>query len=766
MTTGSTTETSTTTDSTTETSTTTESTTETSTTTDSTTSGGAESCALLCGLPAGCCAAGEECLSGACVPACEGGVHCGPDDSICCAAGEVCLGDACQLPLGPCQDSSECEAGQSCDPLLGQCLPLPDSLGCEPGPLDVALAWEWTTDQVATTPIIADVDDDGVPDVVVSATAGTGTWPVGEIVLLDGATGEEKWRIAHDPGNMQFGSHGRSTLAVGDVSGDGVPDIIYAGRPEGVMQLAPIHAVDGQGQLLWTARLANDQIAKVRVDNASVTVANLDDDPEAEVALGAMILDHDGLVVWNQNNNGVQFGTPFNGNTPLYFGGLATVADLDGDDKPELVTGREAWKIDWVVADPPTVTLSLFWANDNNPVPAHNNDGWPAVADLDGDGKPEVVLTAWPTIRAINGQTGQLWCGVDPTDAACMMNPALRTAPIPIKGGSLGGPATIADFDGDGRPEAALTGGVAFAVYDFNRPGEQIVKPQVDPMPASGAMYARWTSPVQDTSSAATGASAFDFQGDGVVEVLQQDECFARVLDGATGDVVLEIMNSSSTIHEYPLVADVDGDGTSELVMVANLGDPKNVTDCTADTPDFMPRKGVFVYRAQAGAWPQARDVWTQHTYHGTNADAAGNPPLVEQANWTVPGLNNFRQSATVGPFHPADLTLSLAADVAECPAEFALVATIHNEGSVGAPAGIDVSFYAGLNDSGALLGTAATTEGIVPGGSTQVTWTVPEPPVDMPTNFFAVIGPDGGLVPECLDSNNDALLTQASCAD
>jgi len=723
---------------------------------------------LLCGLPAGCCAAGEECMSGACVPACPGGVRCGADDSVCCDAGEVCLDDACQPPLGACQDSSECEAEQFCDSLLGQCLPLPDLLGCEPDTLDVALEWEWTTDQVVSTPMIADVDDDGVPDVVISTTAGAGIWRTGELVLLDGATGMEKWRIAHEPDNMQFGSLGRSTLAIGDVSGDGVPDIIYAGRAEGNNWLAPVHAVDGQGQLLWTAQLANDEIARVRIEQASVTVANLDDDPEAEVALGAMIIDHDGLVVWNQDDNGVQFGTPLNNNTPLYFGGLATVADLDGDDKPELITGREAWKIDWVAGDPPMVTLSLFWANDMNPVMAQNNDGWPSIADLDGDGKPEVVLTAWPAIRVINGQTGQLWCGVDATDAACLMNPALRTAPIQIKGGSLGGPATIADFDGDGRPEAAVTGGTAFAVYDFNRPDEQVVKPNADAMPAPGAMYARWTASIQDTSSAATGASAFDFQGDGVVEVIQQDECFARVFDGATGAVLLEIMNSSSTIHEYPLVADVDGDGTSELIMVANLGDPENVIGCTARTPDFQPRKGVFVYRAAANNWQQARDLWTQHTYHGTNADAAGNPPLVEQDHWTVPGLNNFRQTTAVGPFHPADLTISLAGDVAQCPDELVLVATVHNEGSLGAPAGVDVTFFAGLNDSGTLLGTVATSEGIVPGGSTQVTWTLPGPPADMPANFFAVIdpGPDGGVVQECLENNNGALLTQAACPD
>ena len=151
------------------------------------------------------------------------------------------------------------------------------------------------------------------------------------------------------------------------------------------------------------------------------------------------------------------------------------------------------------------------------------------------------------------------------------------------------------------------------------RPDEQVVKPNADPMPAAGAMYARWTAAVQDNSSAATGASAFDFQGDGVAEVIQQDECFARVYDGATGAVQLQIMNSSATIHEYPLVADVDGDGNSEFVVVANFADPQNITDCQAATPGWTARDGLnaFTVRATRGDrldWVTIRFCWNDHT--------------------------------------------------------------------------------------------------------------------------------------------------------
>ena len=75
-------------------------------------------------------------------------------------------------------------------------------------------------------------------------------------------------------------------------------------------------------------------------------MANLDDDPEAEIAVGGALFDNDGLLVWNQDGKSGMLGSPTDNKDPpkpLYTGGLPTFADLTGDGKPELVTGREAW---------------------------------------------------------------------------------------------------------------------------------------------------------------------------------------------------------------------------------------------------------------------------------------------------------------------------------------------------------------------------------------------------------------------------------------
>ena len=556
------------------------------------------------------------------------------------ATAEPTTGGPCPMPLCGdlgicCLDSEKCTE-DGCVPRCG--------VNGDPSVLDVELGWSFTANEVTVTPLVANIQGDEMPEVIINTSRVDDlNRDLGEIVVLDGSTGAELWRIKHDPQNLAFGSHGLATPVVGDVNGDGTPDIIYSGRLD-LQGQSLVHAVDGAGALLWTGHKADDTPVKIYWQHGAAAAVNLDDDPEAEIIVGGAIFDNDGLLVWNQDNKSGVLGTPTsNGNlpTPVYIGGLPTLADLNDDRKLELITGREAWTIDWTPGAPPTVKLTQLWQN----LDGEGNDGWPAVADIDQNGTPEVVLVAWPDIKVLDGATGKLWCGVDPTGVMCEGNDALRTQPIAIKGQGFGGPAMIADLDGDGRPELGIAGAHAYAVYDFNRTFEFITVPDGDPMPAAGAMYVRWSAPTQDPSSGVTGSSAFDFQADGLAEVVYQDECRLHVFDGRTGEPRLSLNNSSGTVHEYPVIADVDNDGAAELLVVANLAEPTDVAACKAKFPGYTPRKGVFSYRSKIGDWAPTRKLWTQHTYHVTDAGSDGNPPFSEQASWTIEGLNSFRQN-------------------------------------------------------------------------------------------------------------------------
>ncbi|MDX9719998.1 MAG: FG-GAP-like repeat-containing protein [Myxococcota bacterium] len=697
----------------------------------------------LCGQPAVCCPAGNECIDGACLPSCASGVRCGVDGSVCCAAEQLCISQQCARPGASCSDSYDCaQPGEFCEPTLGRCLPQPETVSCEVVPsfeqLTPTIEWSYQAEEVISVPLVADLDGDGVQEVVLNTSVGVTDWPQGTIVVLNGQTGEERWRIPHEP-PLSYGSHGRSTAAVGDVNGDGLPDIVYSGRTN------LLHAVDGQGSLLWTAHDGAGQPVTLNLSNGAVSLANLDDDPMAEVVLGASLIDHDGTVRWNHEGNGPYYGT-----NSTYHGGITAVADLDLDGRPELVSGRDAWKLSGSGA---SLQVSVYWQYSGT-------DGYPAIADLDLDGKPEVVLVSRGQVIALNGQTGELWCGVDATGAACSSEPGLRTQPIDLPGGGIGGPPTVADFDDDGRPEVGVAGAGSYSVYDFARPGESI--PAELPAPLPGQSFVRWSKTTQDQSSNTTGSSVFDFQGDGSSEVIYADECYMRVYDGQSGDVMLQIESSSLTIHEYPIVVDVDSDGNSEILIVSN----GTASQCTA-SGYAGPHAGVYVWGDAEDVWVPTRRVWTQHTYHVTNASSDGNVPFLEENNWSKAGLNNYRQNVQGdGVFNAPDLSIDLSVAQLFCPGnQLELRARVSNLGALGVGPGVRVEFFEGVDAAGVYLGAAQTQAALLPGGSEQVPFMVEAPYT--PKDYFARVDGDAtgtGVVLECDESNNGEAVTSVAC--
>lgn len=707
----------------------------------------------LCGDPVVCCDSGTECIENTCLPACDTGIRCGADLTTCCAAGDVCLAAVCVTPGAACADSYDCDAGFFCEPTLGQCVPQPDPLTCEFQPvfdtLNVTTEWSYTVDQIISIPLVANLDGVGAPEVVINVThqpdgASGDRFMDGAIMILDGASGAVVLPpVAHAP-PTSYGAHGRTTAAVGDVDGDALPDIVYAARPSGGQSL--LVAIDRTGALLWTSRAPGGAAYSFSGANGAVTLANFDGDAMAEVVYGGTLLDHDGLVVWDAGTagSGAVFGSPSS-----YTGGIAVVADLDGDNVPEIITGRDAWKVVWNVGPPVTATVTNYWTYTGV---AAGNDGYPAIADLDADGSPEVVLVANGRVHVLDGQTGVLWCGADPTEALCP-TPAERTQAFNIPGGGRGGPPTIADFDADGRPEIGVAGANSYSLYDLNRPAEDLTG--VIGTPAAGAIFTKWSQTTQDASSNATGSSVFDFQGDGEAEVVYADECYVRVYSGTDGAVQFEAFNTTGTIHEYPLVVDVDGDNNSEILVVAN--------DQNDNCADPVPQnRGLYVFGDVNDEWVPTRRVWTQHAYHVTNATSAGNCPLDEDDNWTQPGLNNYRQNVQGdGIFNAPDLAVELSVGLELCnTGQLNLKARVTNLGALGVPPGVLVEFYAGTSTTGAPIATRTTAVPLLPGASTTVS-----APVPLGTGAFAVrVDGDVDEVSECLEDNNSDSTTDASC--
>ncbi|MDX2088782.1 MAG: CARDB domain-containing protein [Kofleriaceae bacterium] len=710
----------------------------------------------LCGSPATCCPAGNDCVEDMCLTACASGVRCGVDLMTCCNSGEVCLENACIVPGAACQDPYDCEPGHFCEPTLDQCLPQPDPQTCKILPtfadLSVTAEWSWTLGDSISIPVVANLDAAGAPEVVANVLPNGSSGNNGSILILNGATGVPLLGpIAHNPPTT-YGSHFRSTIAVGDVSGDGLADVIYAARGsvDNDTGTSLIVAIDRTGHVLWTSHDPGGAAHGIKVWNGGVTLANFDADPMAEVVIGATLIDHDGTVLWDQggSGNGGYYGSNNNA-TVTYKGGISVVADLDIDGKPEIVSGKNAWKVTWNAGPPASATVTPYWTYSGD-------DGYPAVADLDQNGTPEVVLAANAKVIVLDGQTGQLFCAqtscsaaqrVQPIDIACPPSTTCNAE------SNRGGPPTVADFDGDGRPEIGVAGGYSYAVYDLRRTGEDITG--ITPAPTAGQLFVRWTRATKDLSSNATGSSVFDFQGDGSSEVVYSDECNVWVYSGTDGRTQLQLPNTTGTIHEYPLVVDADGDGNSEILVVAN--GVNAATNCPAQTAN----KGIYLYGDPLDRWVPTRKVWPQHTYHITNATPVGNVPVTEANNWTQPGLNDYRKNAQgEGVFNAPDLAVELSVGLEECDGGMlVLKARVTNVGALGVHPGAQIVFKK-TDANGAVLGTATTTVPLLPGGSTTVSITVPTS--TGPNFYVAADGP--AAVAECNESNNSDATVGAMC--
>jgi hypothetical protein len=581
-------------------------------------------------------------------------------------------------------------------------------------PFNPVVKWSWTgstiqpsANQVINMPVVVDLDQDNVPDVVIVTSETYESNNPGYLRALDGKTGVEKWDASADVYAAGNEVNPRGTPAAADLDGDGVVEIVAPKMGGGAI------AFRVDGSLYWRSTLADGQTPYTEAMNSVTTaIAHMDGDGSPEIVMGGVVLDAQGRVRSGQGRGRA-------GANDANYGAVSIIADVDGDGNQDVVTGAAAW----------SVTGDVIWENGMS-------DGYPAISDLDEDGKPELIVISQGQVRVHDAATGKM----------------LATVKMP--GNGRGGPPTVADFDGDGRMEIASANGTAYAVFEY----------ESQPSPS---LSVKWSKETQDLSSNVTGSTVFDFEGDGAAEVVYGDECYMRVYSGKNGDVLFETASSSATIHEYPVIVDVDGDNRTEIVVVSNDRNHGPGT-CPGYGMSEKARRGVFVYGDANDKWVRTRRIWNQHAYHITNILADGVLPKPEPASWKPPvGFNNYRVSTQgAGVFNAPDLRVDLEVSSASCPLGLELRARVKNAGSLGVPAGVQAKFFLGADASGVFVGEGYTTKSLLPGQSEVVSVLFEAANHVPPFQFYVVV--DGSTAAagmmECVEDNNDAHAGGVAC--
>lgn len=379
---------------------------------------------------------------------------------------------------------------------------------------------------------------------------------------------------------------------------------------------------------------------------------------------------------------------------------------------------------------------------------------YPSIADMDGDGAPEV--TVGNTILngadgSIRGQ-GTLGMGAAPYEGTgAWGNYGALSVPLDLDGdgrmelvtgnaaykldgsvkwtnSGLDGLVAVADFDGDGEGEIVKTSGIyvtgmesdgteVWGPLNYNgATNTNLGAPSVDDIDADGVpdiVFAaqnyliamdwggteKWRARIADQSGAA-GPVFFDFELDGYPEVLYADETTVRFFSGLDGSVKFSSSDHGSyTILETPIVADVDNDDQVEIVL----------GHCTWGTASLT------VYGDANESWPPGRKTWNQHAYTITNIGDLGDVPTSTAPNW--PEYNSFRSGDVgqpPGEWHDVSAEIFDVCET-ECGDDKVYVgAWVLNAGNLEVPAGIPVSLRAG--GGGAVLDTQYTTVAIPSG--------------------------------------------------
>ncbi|MFY9559088.1 MAG: FG-GAP-like repeat-containing protein [Terriglobales bacterium] len=286
----------------------------------------------------------------------------------------------------------------------------------------------------ANSVVVADLNEDGHPDLVVAnqgAAGGDGS--VG--VLLGNGDGTFQPTVNYDSG-----AYGARAVAVGDLNRDGHLDLVIAncspdssnacngvgrvgvllGNGDGTFQLPVAYTAGGTG--------AN-----------SVAIADFNGDGKLDVVVANTCADPRNCVT---GTVGVLYG---NGNgtlqLPIVYAtgaeGLA-VGDLNADGKPDIVT-------------PSSILLNMGDGTFAPPVSYDPGGGSLscAITDVNGDGRPDLVV---PLVQGNDGN-GKV---------AVLLGNGNGTVqpPLTFDSGAFGAEAeAIGDLNGDGRPDVAVANG-------------------------------------------------------------------------------------------------------------------------------------------------------------------------------------------------------------------------------------------------------------------------------------------------------------------
>ena len=452
------------------------------------------------------------------------------------------------------------------------------------------------------SPVLADMNGDSVLDIVVATRNGR---VIAIINNGSAAYGTKLFDVDIAPafGLIANSQKIDSSPAVADIDSDGLPEIVVgAGKAHsnncykgGVIVLEH----DGSVKPGWP-KLASDHDAPPQncpdPVYSSPSLGDLDNDGDLEIIVGSF---DKRIYAWHHDGTPVA-GFPPNSKHyprfgwPILAGRLAdtiwsspTLADLDGDGYLDILIGTDEGSFDdswgdggegWdcpyalpdVIAWAPGYCGGTVYGLDRvgNALPGFHiktleiMQSTPAIYDVDFDGDPEIFMG-----------TGSWYFSNSPdhpTDGFRIFGWDHEGHELPgwqggqVVGGSTPASPTIGDIDGDGDPEVMALA-MDQKLYAWHHTGTAVSGFPMTPVDQTGNGY---------NYDVGRGLVLADYTGNGAMEIFITTGWSITIVTGngtqlttTTNPPNADFFFANGSLRNMPAIGDVDGDGELEMVV-------------------------------------------------------------------------------------------------------------------------------------------------------------------------------------------------------